>query len=546
MSRALLTAFLLFLSAVGYSQENVSDKIDRLLSAYDKPNSPGMSIGVIQNGKLIYSKGLGLASVENKLPNTSTTVFEVASIAKQFTAACIWVLVQKKQISPEDDIRKYLPEMPDYGTPVKIKHLLNHTSGIRNYHAVMALQGFGYDSEYYNNQTVLELACRQKGLNNIPGEKVLYSNTNYNLLAIIIERVSKMNLNEFARQNIFTPLKMQSAFFKISAGMSVTYTATGYQITEGKYITNSSIQESYGAGSMGTSVQDLANWTAVLNNTNTKFKSLTKFLTTSERLPDGTIAKYARGVMVDNYKGYKTISHSGYAWGGEAQIITLPEKQLGVVILTNLEDINPTPLSYQIIDLFLPYANGKASGTANINYLADIKDAKLFTGQYKEINSDMKMEIFIDNDTLKAKGTSARNGIALLATEKNKFRRKNNQSVEYDFSKSSSHDMMVSFGGTPFYFKKAHFVNPDEVNNENFIGDFYSEELQVTYHFYESEKKLYLSYAENKKIPLSTVQENEFGNSQRTLYHFEWDNGRVTKMLLSSEGTVKNILFTKL
>jgi CubicO group peptidase (beta-lactamase class C family) len=542
MIRAILILFVLFATKI-HSQEDKTEKIDTILRTYDKPNAPGLSIGIVENEILIYAKGIGFASIEKKIKNNTKTAFSIASIAKQFTASCIWVLVQEKKLSLEDDIRKYLPEMPNYGTSIKIKHLLNHTSGIRNYHTIMDLQDFNYDSEYYNNETVLELASNQKGLNNKPGEKVLYSNTNYNLLTLIIERVSGKNLNEFAKEKLFQPLQMNSSCFKISNTQIIKNKAEGYQFTDGKYISNTSSQESYGAGSMASTVEDLSKWIGVLNGINSEFKSLSKFLIQCEKLENGEKAKYARGVMVDNYKGFQTISHSGYGWGGQSQLITIPEKNLGVVILTNLESINPTPISYQILDLFL--------NDITIEKSDEVKKYKIenfnnFIGQYKEINSDMKMEFFIENDTLKAKGSQAKKGISLSQFKKNKFHRANNESVTYDFTKSKKQDLIISFGGTPFYFKKAQFVKPETVKINEFIGTYYSEELNTTYIFFEKDNKLYLTYKNHQNIVLSTVEIDEFGNNARTSYQFKRNkNKQIVSMELSSEGTVKNINFVK-
>lgn len=545
MSRVVLLLFAFLTSYLVQGQENKTEKIDPLLKSFEKPNSPGLSIGIIQNGNIIYSKGIGLASVESNIKNNTKTVFSIASIAKQFTASCIWVLVQEKKLSLEDDIWKYLPEMPNYGTPIKIKHLLNHTSGIRNYHAIMDLQGFDYDSEYYNNETVLQLASKQRGLNNKPGEKVLYSNTNYNLLTTIIERVSGKNLNEFATEKLFKPLQMNSSCFKVSNKQIIKNKAIEYQLSNGEYITNTSTQESYGAGSMASTVEDLAKWISVLNGINSEFKSLSNFLIQCEKLENREKAKYARGVMVDNYKGYQTISHSGYSWGGQAQLITLPEKNLGIIILTNLESINPTPISYQILDLFLNDTTiKKPIKVKKHKYLN--KNLNEFIGQFKEINSDMKMEIFIENDTLKAKGSQANKGVSLLSFEKNKFQRINNESVKYDFTKSKEQDLIISFGGTPFYFKKTEFVKSENVKIDDFIGNYFSEELNTTYIFFKKDNKLYLSYKNHENIALSTVEIDEFGNNARTSYQFIRNgNNQIISMKLSSEGTVKDISFIK-
>lgn len=542
MMRAILILFALFASTI-HGQENKTEKINAILQSYNKPNSSGLSIGIVENGTLIYAKGIGLASVEKNIKNDTKTAFSIASIAKQFTASCIWFLMQEKKLSLEDDIRKYLPEMPNYGTPIKIKHLLNHTSGIRNYHTIMDLQGFDYDSEYYNNVTVLQLASNQKGLNNKPGEKVLYSNTNYNLLTLIIERVSGKNLNEFAKDKLFLPLQMNSSCFKISSSQIIENKAEGYQFTDGKYISNTSSQESYGAGSMASTVEDVLKWIAVLNGTNSELKSLSKFLIHCEKLENGEKAKYARGVMVDKYKGFQTISHSGFGWGGQSQLITVPEKNIGIIIMTNLESINPTPISYQILDVFI---NEKTIEKSNTKKLYQNENFNTFIGQYKEMNSAMKMEIFVENDTLKAKGSQAKKGIGLLAFEKSKFHRMNNESVTYDFTKNKNHVLIISFGGTPFYFKKAQFVKPETVKINEFVGTYYSEELNTTYTFFEKDNKLFLAYKNNENIALSTIEIDEFGNNARTSYQFKRNqNNQIVSMELSSEGTVKNINFIK-
>ena len=543
MIRTILILFVFLISENIQSQETKTEKIDAILQSYDKPNAPGLSIGVIENGILIYIKGIGLASVEKNIKNDAQTVFSIASIAKQFTASCIWVLVQEKKLSLEDDIRKYLPEMPNYGTSIKIKHLLNHTSGIRNYHTIMDLQGFNYDSEYYNNETVLQLASNQKGLNNKPREKVLYSNTNYNLLTTIIERISGKNLNEFAKEKLFQPLQMDSSCFKISNKQTIENLAMGYQFANGKYVSNTSIQESYGAGSMASTVEDISKWISVLNGTNSEFKSLSNFLIQCEKLENGRKAKYARGVMVDKYKGFQTISHSGYSWGGQSQLITLPEKNIGVIIMTNLESINPTPISYQILDVFI---KEKPKEKSKSKKLHQHENFNTFIGQYKEMNSAMKMEIFVENDTLKAKGSQAKKGVSLLAFEKSKFHRINNESVTYDFTKNKNQDLIISFGGTPFYFKKAQFVNLENVKINEFVGTYYSEELKTTYTFFEKDNKLCLTYKNNENILLSVIEIDEFGNNARTSYQFKRNkNNEVVSMELSSEGTVKNINFIK-
>jgi CubicO group peptidase (beta-lactamase class C family) len=525
--------------------QDINRKVDSILVKYDIPNAPGFSIGIIEKGEIIYSKGIGLASLEYNIKNTDTTVFSIASIAKQFTAACAWVLIKNGKLSLDDDIRTFLPELPEKKHIVKIRHLLNHSSGFRDYNSSMYLAGFDYDKEFYDNQTVFDIACKQKNMTIFPGEKVLYGNTSYNLLTLIIERISNKNLHEFAKENLFIPLGMRNTLVRIENNTIIKNKAVGYQKSKDHYIQMPRIQISYGAGSMGSTIKDMALWINMLNGDNAEFIELSRFLNTLEALPSGEKAKYARGVMVDDYKGLKTISHSGYGWGGQSQLITIPEKKVGVILLTNLESINPTPISYDILDLFIPKTEIRKE-KATKPFKSRPKDFKSLAGQYKEINSDMKMEILFENDTLKSKGARGKTPINLKEFDKNKFHRVNSESVKYDFTINEKHDLIISFGGTPFYFKRAIFVTYESVIIDEFVGDFYSDELNVTYYFFEKEGTLYLTYKNHENVSLSTVQKDEFGNNDRTLYHFTRnDKNEISGMLLACDGSVKDIEFVK-
>ena len=527
------------------AQNNVSQKIDELLAVYDVNDAPGLSVKVINKGKSIYSKGFGLSNLDYNIKNSDATVFSLASIAKQFTASAIWALANDGKISLDDDIRTFIPEFPKYDEVIKIRHLLNHTSGIRNYHTLMYLAGFDYDTSYYDNNTVLELAIKQKGLNNLPGEKVSYSNTNYNLLAIIVERISKQNLDDYLRLKILKPLKMNSTFVIVEHGKPIKNKAVGYQNNEDGFKFSTSNQKSYGAGSMGSSIHDMAIWMEMLNEQNLEFKSLAQFLKETELLTSGENAKYARGLMLDDYKGYTAISHSGFGFGGRSQLITIPEKQLGIIVLTNLQSIDAPRIGYQILDILLSNTENRIEEYEDAPSFKK-QDFNGFIGEYKEINSDMTMSLFVENDTLKSKGSMGRMSAALVQFGKNKFHREQSEHVKYDFTISPNQDMVISFGGTPFYFKRAKFIDLDSVVVNEFEGYFYSEELDVRYHFYAEENRLKLTYKGKDAINLQPVQLNQFGNNDRTLYHFLKDkNNSVTGMLLSCDGVVKEIIFKK-
>jgi len=546
--KTLITLILILISPLSYSQTELFARVDSLIKPYKKSDSPGFSIGIVQNGNIIYRKGVGLANLEYVIQNSDSSIFSIASIAKQFTASSIWSLVQENKISLDDDVRRYIPELPFYGDTIRIRHMLNHTSGIRNYQAIMELAGFDYDKEFYDNQYVLELACKQKELNNRPGDKVIYGNTAYTLLAIVVERITGQNLGLYAKNKIFLPLGMSKTFYRVENNSIIKNRAVGYvQNNDNSYSQFPSIQLSYGAGSMGSSIEDLSKWSNVLNGLNADYMDLTKFLTTLEVLNTGYTAKYARGIMVDNYKEKKTIHHSGYGLGGQSQIIAVPELKIAIILLTNLESIDPSLLSYKILDLFLPDQKHEQR-TSSKPFNPKRKELLRFVGQYKELNSDMKMEITLENDTLKSLGSQGKKPIALVPSEKDKFYRMNNSNVQYDFVLGAKYgcDLIVYFGGTPFYFLRAQFINPDSIILKDFVGKYHSSELSVNYEIVLENGDLFLSYPNHSKIKLIVGQKDEFGNGSRILYSFSRnENNVVTKLYLAAEGTVKNIEFIR-
>lgn len=526
------------------AQNQFTERVDELLNTYNTNKAPGLSVKVIKQDEIIYSKSFGLSHLDYDIKNSDSTVFSLASVGKQFTASGIWALLKENKIDLEDNIRKFLPEFPEYEKPVKVRHLLNHTSGIRNYHTLMDLSDFDYHKTYYDNQTVLELACQQKALNNLPGERVSYSNTNYNLLALIIERISGKNLDAYLKEEILHPLKMTLTFVRVTHGNSIRNKAMGYQKRKDKYVYNVTNQLSYGAGSMGSSTNDMTTWIQMLNGQIPEFTDLSRFLKTRDILTTGEQANYARGVSIDTYKDVEVVSHGGYGFGSRTQLIVVPELQIGIIVLANLQSINAPDIAYQILDMLLEDLLRKDNGHV-INKKFTPQSLENFIGEYKELNSDMMMTIFKEKDTLKSVGSIGRVAAPLVQFDKNKFHRINSQNVKYEFVKEDNYDMIIRFGGTPFYFKHAKFIDTNKVDLSEYIGQFFSEELDVIYRFFIEDNNLKLSF-KNRAFTLKPIQLDEFGNGQRTLYHFLRDKeDHITGMLLSCDGTVKNIIFNK-
>ncbi len=212
--------------------DETTAKVDKIFASWDKTTSPGMALAVIKDGKIVYERGYGMAKLEDGIVNTPDKVFDIGSVSKQFTAACVAMLVRDGKVRVEDDIRKYLPEMPAYGKPVTVDHLLHHTSGIRDYNALLSLAGFRPESDSPTVEEAVEIIRRQKKLNYTPGDEYSYTNSGFFLLSQIVERVSGKSLNAFAQERIFKPLGMTKTLFQDDHTQIIRDRATGYTQAE--------------------------------------------------------------------------------------------------------------------------------------------------------------------------------------------------------------------------------------------------------------------------------------------------------------------------
>jgi len=235
--------------------------IDAVFADYDKPASPGCMLGVVASGELIYTRGYGRANVEHDIAFTPDTVFDIGSTSKQVLATSILLLVDDGKLSLDDDVRKYLPEVPDYGATITIRHLLTHTSGLRDYITLMTLAGWQMEDVTTPGQA-LDLVSRQKGLDFPPGAEFAYSNTGFFLASLIVERVSGKGLAAFAAERTFRPAGMSATRYMDDHAAVVPHRATGYEPSGADFRVASSNWEQLGDGAVQTSIADLRKWDA--------------------------------------------------------------------------------------------------------------------------------------------------------------------------------------------------------------------------------------------------------------------------------------------
>jgi CubicO group peptidase (beta-lactamase class C family) len=406
-------AFLAFTTPAFLAADETTAKVDKLFATWDKATTPGLELAVIRDGKIIYERGYGMAKLEDGIVNTPDKVFDIGSVSKQFTATCVAMLIREGKVGLEDDIRKYLPEMPAYEKPVTINHLLHHTSGLRDYNALLSLAGFRPESDSPTVEEAYEVICRQKKLNYTPGEEYSYTNTGFFLLSQIVERVSGKSLNAFAQERIFKPLGMTKTLFQDDHTQIIKDRATGYEQGKNGYTISMSNWDETGDGNVYTTVRDLYLWDQAFYS-NALGKDLMDMLHTQGVLNSGEKIDYAFGLVVSEYKGLKVVEHGGAWVGFRAAIVRFPEQKFSVVILANLDAINPSGLAFRVADIYLADiikapAKVEAKKTPAISVpkaepvkALSVEELKEYAGTYvSEELLDVHYKLTVEKDMLK-------------------------------------------------------------------------------------------------------------------------------------------------
>ena len=362
-SSALLISFVLVAAAAATSTSVPADDktalVDKLFAAWDTTATPGLALAVIRNGAIIYKRGYGMARIEDGVVNTPSKIFDIGSVSKQFTATCVALLVKEGKIKVDDDIRKYFPEMRSYEKPITIRHLLHHTSGLRDYNTLLGFAGFRPESDCPTVEESRDIIFRQKRLNHRPGEAFSYTNSGYFLLGQIVERVSGKSLNAFAQERIFKPLGMSHTLFQEDHTQLIPNRTVGYDPVEGGgFKIDMSNWDETGDGNVYTSVEDLFLWDQAFY-TNALGTDVMDMIQTPGTLDNGTKIEYAWGLRVFAYRGLKAIEHGG-AWAGfRADILRFPDQKLSVIALSNRADFDGSPAT-KIAEIYLGDRMGPA------------------------------------------------------------------------------------------------------------------------------------------------------------------------------------------
>ncbi len=355
--RAVLALSLSFLALLAIRPAAASDppaaEVDAVFADSAKPDSPGCALGVYKDGRIAYSRGYGMASLEQGVPITPKTVFYIGSVSKQFTAFAVALLAKQGRISLDDDVRKYIPELRDYGTPVTVRHLIHHTSGLREKWVLLQLAGWR-DGDVVTLEDVLDLARRQKKLNIKPGDEHIYSNTGYDLLAMLVQRVTGTSLREYAQEQIFGPLGMKDTLFNDDRNRVLARKASAYSPREGGgFRLDVPNVDTVGSGGIYTTLEDLALWDESFYTGKLGGKALIEQVEAPGRLNSGAAMDYAFGLGVDEYRGLRRVWHNGALAGFRAILMRYPDQHLSVALLCNHGEVDPDALALKVADLYL-------------------------------------------------------------------------------------------------------------------------------------------------------------------------------------------------
>ncbi|HVM48740.1 MAG TPA: serine hydrolase domain-containing protein [Candidatus Acidoferrum sp.] len=533
----------------------IAQRLDELLNGTCKAGAPGFSVAVIQHGKPVYEKGFGLANLEYDIPVRPQTIYHVASVSKQFTAMALVLLEQDGKLSLEDDVHKYLPELPDYGHPVTIRQLLQHTSGIRDQWQTLALAGWRLDDVITQDQ-ILRVLFRQKELNFVPGTRHLYSNGGYTLAAEIVTRVAGKPFPDFCRERIFNPLGMAHTHFHIDHRRIVHDRAYSYSKSEHGYEAEPLNYANVGATSLFTTAPDLTRWLDNFRDFKVGGRRALDRLQEQAVLADGTKIGYALGVEIGKHGGSRTVSHAGGDAGYRSFVVWFPDQELGVAVLSGLASFDCSGTAFKAAETVLgthPAAEANkapapaAAGPKPKYVKLESRMLKQFAGAYK-LDAGL-IANFLEKDGVLVAEVPGQGTVQLHPLATNRFFVEMPEG-ELEFSAQSDGGMRLKFAHvngrkvTGERIAKGPWAPKDL---EDFQGVYWSGELETQYTIKLKEGKLTAEHIRHGTIDLVPLMPDRFAAQAWFMAEVKFQrdsSGKVTGMTLGG-GRITGILFKR-
>lgn len=488
-------------------------KIDSVFRAFDS-TSPGYAVAIMQKGEVIFQKGYGMANLEYAAPITPNTIFHIASESKQYVAFCMLLLEKEGKLSIDDDIRKYLDYVPDFGYKITIRHLIHHTSGLRDQWQLLANAGWQLD-DVITQEHVIKLVSKQKALNAIPGEEFNYCNTGYTLMAEIVKKVSGLTLRQYCDKNIFQPLGMKDTHFhdnyqELVPGRAYSYIQTGAK----KYVHAVLSYSIVGATSLFTTVSDELKWVHNYETGQVGGKELIEKMYQTGVLNDGRKLDYAFAVAVDKYKGWKRIGHGGADAGYRTYVCRFPEKEIAIAVFSNLGSTNPNDMSGKVASILFPEkpAEPASPSSANIAY-ADSNLLKKLPGNYISTKGQTLKLTWREGKLMASiPATAPAREWKLIVKGNNRLEAENQNQTFVLNAPADRMDSIRSFGlaslNDAHQFKRLP-SDPQKIGAE-FNGKYFSDEVEAFYTITETNGQLKMEHRKFNTVPLKYIGPDQF------------------------------------
>ncbi len=520
------------------SWQDTVQSLDKIVKRY-KDGSPGAQVAISRNGVIIYSVARGMADLEHLAPLTTTSKIEAGSVSKQFTAASILLLEQQGKLSLQDDIRKYLPEIRDYGHTIKIYHLLHHTSGLKDWGSVISLSGWPRGTRAYTNDDALFIISNQKTLNNKPGDEYIYSNSNYTAMTMIVQRVSGMIHAEFTKKNIFEPAGMTNTEWRNDYKRVVTGRAIAYSYSGKEYITNMPNEDTHGHGGLLTTAEDLLRWNIYYQSGKLGNPSLFPKQIETVPLNNGKRNVYAAGLVIDSINGWRAISHTGATASYRASLEYFPELELSFAWLSNTSEPDKSDISRAVRNLFVKNLLSALPASENSDSTISWKKFISYSGAYHNKKSGNGFRLY-----------SKENGIYMIPNG-GPLKPLTNLSLAVGSSKllfpvsnpvaiGSGSLKFVTASGDTSLFTATDTARTDIVSLREYTGKYYSEETESNMYIIIENGKLIMYPRKSMEEELTPVYKDGFyypgveiwfeRNKQGKLTHFYINVSRARKV----------------
>lgn len=481
-----------------------AERVNKLFEKWDKTGSPGAAVAVLQDGEVIFENGYGSAQIEYDIPITPETIFHVASVSKQFTAFAIAMLADEGKLSLDDDIRKHLPEVPDFGHTITIRHLIHHTSGLRDQWEALAMAGWRLD-DVITREHILNLVRNQKELNFIPGERHIYCNTGYTLLAEIVARVSGQTFPDWTRENIFAPLKMTNTHFHDDHRMVVKNRAYSYAPKDGGDFEKRVLSyANVGATSLFTTVEDLLKWAQNFYENRVGGPAVLEQMGEECVLNDGEKIPYAFALSHGQYKGLRTVSHSGGDAGFRSHLALFPDQKFAVVVLSNLGVIPTSALARQVAEVYLgELMQAEKKSMEKQVVPIDPLVYEIYEGKYR-LEDGRELSLIKEGDRLMMIPPDQDHKVELFPAAMARFFQKD-ADVEVRIQLNGDglvERLLLLQDGKNIPGRMIKIEGLDSGRLQELAGTYYSEELDTSYRIEEKAGKLIARHFRHGEIPL--------------------------------------------